>query len=70
VQRKTVPQARFSYDLSPVEVVVKRSDRRWYDFVTSIFAIVGGAFTVMSMSAGMVNVAVKTVFKDSIGKLG
>lgn len=70
VQRKTVPQARFSYDLSPVEVVVKRSDRRWYDFVTSIFAIVGGAFTVMSMTSGMLNVAVKTVFKDSIGKLG
>lgn len=68
-QRKSVPQAKFSYDLSPVEVVVRRGDRRWYDFVTSIFAIVGGAFTVMSMSAGMLNFA-STQFKESINKLG
>jgi thiol-disulfide isomerase/thioredoxin len=69
VQRKTIPQARFSYDLSPVEVDVKRSDRRWYDFVTSIFAIIGGAFTVMSMTSGMLNFA-STQFKHSINKLG
>jgi len=69
IQRKTVPQARFSYDLSPVEVVVKKSDRRWYDFVTSIFAIIGGAFTVMSMTSGMLTFA-GTQFKSSINKLG
>jgi len=69
VQRKTVPQARFSYDLSPVEVVVKKSERRWYDFVTSLFAIIGGAFTIMSMTSGVLNVA-STTFKGSINKLG
>jgi len=69
IQRKTIPQARFSYDLSPVEVVVRKSDRRWYDFVTSIFAIIGGAFTVMSMTSGMLNFA-NTQFKSSINKLG
>merc|ERR1712066_926768 len=30
VPRKTIPQARFSYDLSPVEVMVQRGERRWY----------------------------------------
>jgi len=69
LRRKTVPQARFSYDLSPVEVVVKKSDRRWYDFVTSIFAIIGGAFTVFSMTSGVLNFA-STTFKGSINKLG
>mmetsp|Transcript_49209 Transcript_49209/g.107090 ORF Transcript_49209/g.107090 Transcript_49209/m.107090 type:complete len:467 (+) Transcript_49209:2-1402(+) len=69
VQRKTIPQAKFSYDLSPVEVVVRQNDRRWYDFITSIFAIIGGAFTVMSMTSGMLNVASKQ-FKGSLGKLG
>lgn len=68
-QRKSVPQAKFSYDLSPVEVVVRKGDRRWYDFVTSIFAIVGGAFTVMSMTSGMLNFA-SAQFKASINKLG
>lgn len=69
LRRKTVPQARFSYDLSPVEVVVSKGDRRWYDFVTSIFAIIGGAFTVFSMTSGMLNFA-STTFKNSINKLG
>merc|ERR1712014_471179 len=67
--RKTVPQAKFSYDLSPVEVVVRKGERRWYDFVTSIFAIIGGAFTVMSMTSGFLNFA-SSQFKASINKLG
>lgn len=69
MQRKMVPQAKFSYDLSPVEVVVRKSDRRWYDFMTSVFAIVGGAFTVMSMTSGMMKFA-SAHFKSSINKLG
>lgn len=69
IQRKTVPQAKFSYDLSPVEVVIRKGERRWYDFVTSIFAIIGGAFTVMSMTSGVLNVA-STHFKRSINKIG
>mmetsp|Transcript_95377 Transcript_95377/g.267137 ORF Transcript_95377/g.267137 Transcript_95377/m.267137 type:complete len:463 (+) Transcript_95377:160-1548(+) len=69
VPRKTVPQAKFSYDLSPVEVIVRKGDRRWYDFLTSVFAIIGGAFTVMSMTSGFLNFA-STHFKSSINKLG
>mmetsp|Transcript_20038 Transcript_20038/g.52810 ORF Transcript_20038/g.52810 Transcript_20038/m.52810 type:complete len:465 (+) Transcript_20038:458-1852(+) len=69
IQRKTIPQAKFSYDLSPVEVVVRKGDRRWYDFITSVFAIIGGAFTVMSMTAGFMNFT-SAKFKSSIGKHG
>lgn len=69
VSRKTVPQAKFSYDLAPVEVVVSSSDRKWYDYVTSIFAIIGGAFTFMSMTSGVVGMASEH-FKGSINKLG
>jgi len=69
IQRKQVPQAKFSYDLAPVEVVVRKGDRRWYDFVTSIFAIIGGAFTVMSMTSGAITFA-NAQFKASINKLG
>lgn len=67
--RKTVPQAKFSYDLSPVEVVISKGDRRWYDFLTQCLAIIGGSFTVLSMTAGVGNAA-KDYFKASINKLG
>jgi len=69
VARKAVPQAKFSYDLAPVEVVVRKTDRRWYDYMTSIFAIIGGAFTFMSMTSGVISFA-SSKFKDSINKLG
>ena len=41
-----VPEA-VRYDLSPMAVVVSSKGRRWYDFVTSVCAIVGGTFTVL-----------------------
>merc|ERR1712232_285058 len=65
--RDMVPQAKFSYDLSPIEVLVSAGERRWYDFVTSIFAIVGGAYTIMSMTAGMFKV-VSLQLKEAMGK--
>lgn len=69
VARNAVPQAKFSYDLSPVEVTISVSRRRWYDYVTSLFAIIGGAFTFMSMTSSVLNVA-SSKFKASINKLG
>lgn len=53
LQRKTVPQAKFSYDLSPVEVLITKGHRRWYDFVTSVLAIIGGAYSSMAIVHGL-----------------
>ena len=39
----------FSYDLSPMAVVVTSKGRRWYDFLTSLCAIIGGTFTVVGL---------------------
>jgi hypothetical protein len=44
-----VPEAKFSYDLSPMAVVVSSKGRRWYDFITSVCAIIGGTFTVVGL---------------------
>ena len=44
-----VPEAKFSYDLSPMAVVVTNKGRRWYDFITSLCAIIGGTFTVVGI---------------------
>merc|ERR1719221_104907 len=44
-----VPEAKFIYDLSPVAIYHKQKTRKWYDYLTSIMAIVGGTFTVVGM---------------------
>lgn len=47
------PEAKFAYDLSPIAVKYSYTSRRWYDYLTSIFAIVGGVFTVVGMLEGI-----------------
>merc|ERR1719232_1273308 len=44
-----VPEAKFIYDLSPVSIDHKQKSRKWYDYLTSIMAIVGGTFTAVGM---------------------
>mmetsp|Transcript_65027 Transcript_65027/g.127878 ORF Transcript_65027/g.127878 Transcript_65027/m.127878 type:complete len:471 (-) Transcript_65027:45-1457(-) len=61
------PQARFVYDLSPMSIVVKTKSKRWYEFLTSLFAILGGAFTVVELTSGAVE-TVGTAVKEALGK--
>merc|ERR1719276_592987 len=44
-----VPQAVFSYDLSPMSIIVKQESRHWYDYLTHLFAIIGGTFTSLGL---------------------
>jgi thiol-disulfide isomerase/thioredoxin len=44
-----VPEAKFILDLSPISVTYRAKTRHWYDYVTSIMAIIGGTFTVVGM---------------------
>ncbi|KAI2507285.1 Endoplasmic Reticulum-Golgi Intermediate Compartment (ERGIC) [Fragilaria crotonensis] len=52
-----VPEAKFIIDLSPIRITYRWSKRHWYDYVTSLMAIVGGTFTVVGMLASGVRVA-------------
>ena len=52
-----VPEAKFIIDLSPIRVTYRWSHRHWYDYITSLMAIVGGTFTVVGMLASGVRVA-------------
>lgn len=54
-----VPEARFSYDLSPMSVVVGKTGRKWYDYLTSLSAIIGGTFTTL----GLIDAVLYKVFK-------
>jgi len=55
-----VPEARFSYDISPMSVVVQRKGRKWYDYVTSLCAIIGGTFTTL----GLIDASLYKVLKS------
>ncbi|CAB9503351.1 disulfide-isomerase 5-4 [Seminavis robusta] len=58
-----VPEAKFILDLSPIAVTYHASKRHWYDFVTSVMAIVGGTFTVVGILDAMLRTAVSTTKK-------
>jgi hypothetical protein len=46
------------YDLLPIAVSYKSSSRHWYDYMTSVMAIIGGVFTVFGMMESGINAAV------------
>jgi len=48
-QADIVPEAKFTYDLSPIAVSYNKKYRAWYDYFTSLMAIIGGTFTVVGM---------------------
>jgi hypothetical protein len=49
---RAIAQARFSYDFSPLTVVLKKVSKPWYEFVTSLIAILGGTYTVVQLCGG------------------
>jgi len=59
-QPDQVPEAKFVLDLSPIAVTYHASKRHWYDYVTSVMAIVGGTFTVVGIIDAMLKTAVQT----------
>lgn len=58
-QEEDVPEARFSYDLSPMSVTISRKGKHWYEFITSMCALIGGTFTVVGLLSGFLNMVFK-----------
>eukprot|EP00598_Pedospumella_elongata_P004988 CAMPEP_0184967762 /NCGR_PEP_ID=MMETSP1098-20130426/1017_1 /TAXON_ID=89044 /ORGANISM="Spumella elongata, Strain CCAP 955/1" /LENGTH=392 /DNA_ID=CAMNT_0027489261 /DNA_START=249 /DNA_END=1427 /DNA_ORIENTATION=+ len=54
-QDTETPEARFSYDLSPMSVTIIRKGKRFYEFITSMCALIGGTFTVVGLLSGFLN---------------
>lgn len=63
-----IPEAKFSYDMAPVSVIVSQKGKPLYQFLTSLFAIIGGTFTVISVFDGAVE-TVNVKIKRSLGKM-
>jgi len=64
-----VPQAKFTYQLSPMSVRVHHEHVPLYEFMTQIFAIIGGTYTVISLIHGFLGTFTRR-YKTNIGKLG
>ena len=63
-------RAQFSYDMSPIQIIVAEQRRRWYHFVTTTSAIVGGVFTVAGIVDGLVHATASMAQKVDLGKQG
>jgi len=55
-----IPDARFSYDLSPMAVAVEMKGKALYEFITSICALIGGTFTVVGLLSNFLNIVFKS----------
>lgn len=66
------PSAKFSFDVSPIQIVVTEQRKALYHFVTSTCAVVGGVFTVAGIVDGVVHSgkAMLAKKKGELGKLG
>jgi hypothetical protein len=54
------PEAKFSYDPSPIAVYHRKTyKKRWYDYITSLMAIIGGTFTVIGMIENTIHAALQ-----------
>lgn len=65
------PAAKFSHDMSPIQIVVTEKPKAFYRFVTSTCAVVGGVFTVAGIVDGIVHGTRQAIKrKVDLGKMG
>jgi hypothetical protein len=56
VSKDYPPEAQFQYDISPIAVTYGFKTKKWYDYITSLMAILGGSFTVVGMMDSLLQV--------------
>lgn len=47
-----VPSAKFEYDISAIRTTISQAGISWYHFITNCLAIIGGAYTFMTLLWG------------------
>ncbi|KAI7844497.1 hypothetical protein COHA_001856 [Chlorella ohadii] len=62
--------AKFTYKMSPIQIVVAEQPKQLYKFLTAICAVIGGVFTVAGIIDGMVHQVNKIAKKVELGKQG
>lgn len=67
-QQLFIPATKFSYDMSPIQIVVTQSSKAFYHFMTTTCAIIGGVFTVAGILDGLFHAGARIAKKVEIGK--
>mmetsp|Transcript_104789 Transcript_104789/g.291836 ORF Transcript_104789/g.291836 Transcript_104789/m.291836 type:complete len:477 (-) Transcript_104789:150-1580(-) len=62
-----IPQARFFYDIEPFSIMVKSEAKQWYDFGTSLLAVLGGIFVLLRL-VSMVLLTAATTLERTAGR--
>lgn len=65
-----VPQAQFHFDIEPFSIQIKQYEKKWYDFCTSVLALLGGLFVMMRVLSQVSRSAMKTVAASVIPRKG
>ncbi|KAK9838766.1 hypothetical protein WJX74_002928 [Apatococcus lobatus] len=65
-----IPAAKFSYTMSPIQIIVTEQKKAFYHFVTTTCAIIGGVFTVAGILDGLLYRGVSLAKKVELGKQG
>ena len=47
--RNAIPQSKFSYSFSGMKVIIKNESTQFYHFLTSLCALLGGAYTFVQV---------------------
>eukprot|EP00250_Pteridium_aquilinum_P028212 c36775_g1_i1 orf=195-1649(+) len=68
VQTTDIPTAKFHYELSPMQVLVKETPKSFAHFITNVCAIIGGVFTVAGILDSVLHGAIRMVKKVELGK--
>jgi len=55
------PSAKFSFDLSPMQVMVMEETRSFGHFITSVCAIIGGVFTMIGIFDAVLHHSVRAI---------
>jgi len=48
-EENEIPEARFVFDFSPLAITIRRITVHWYEFLTSLLALIGGAYTIIQL---------------------
>mmetsp|Transcript_20091 Transcript_20091/g.43614 ORF Transcript_20091/g.43614 Transcript_20091/m.43614 type:complete len:479 (+) Transcript_20091:134-1570(+) len=56
---QNIPEIKFLWDMSPMSVNLTKEGRPWYEYATSLLAIIGGTYTTL----GLINATLLRIFK-------
>jgi len=66
-EENLIPEARFVFDFSPLSVMISKDNIKWYQFLTSLLALIGGTFTVVQLFNSFVG-NISHAVKRKLGK--